>query len=138
MAITRWSPGRMITPWLDLWDEDLLPSVRDTALSGVDVYETEKEVVVKVNVAGVPEDKIDLTFECGVLYVTAMKEVEEKDGKRNYYSCSSKQYAYRVSVPGDIDLSQEPKAEVEKGVLTITFAKSKMAMPRKLQITSKK
>lgn len=138
MAITRWSPGRMITPWLDLWDDDLVPNLRDTTLSGVDLYETETEVVVKVNVAGVPEEKIDLTFERGVLYVNATKEVEEKDEKRNYYSRSSKQYAYRVSVPGDLDLTKDPEASVTNGILMVTFAKSKQALPRKLQIKSKK
>ncbi len=138
MAITRWSPGRMITPWLDLWDEDFLSTVRDTPLSGVDVYETETEVVVKVNVAGVTEDKIDLTFERGVLFVNATKDTEEKDEKRNYYSRSSKQYSYRVSVPGDLDFSKEPDASVTSGILMVTFAKSKQAMPRKLQIKAKK
>jgi len=138
MAITRWSPGRMITPWLDLWDEDLVPSLRDTTLSGVDLYETETEVVVKVNVAGVPEEKIDLTFERGVLYVNATKEIEEKDEKRNYYSRSSKQYSYRVSIPGDLDLTKDPEASVANGILMVTFAKSKQALPRKLQIKAKK
>jgi HSP20 family protein len=128
----------MMTPWLDLWDDDLLPNLRDSTLSGVDVYETETEVVVKVNIAGVPEEKIDLTFERGVLYVNAVKDSEEKDDKRNYYSRSSKQYAYRVSVPGELDLTREPDASVGNGILTVTFAKSKQAMPRKLQIKSKK
>jgi HSP20 family protein len=138
MAITRWSPmGRMITPWLDMWDEDIMPSIRDFTSGGIELYETEKEVVARMNVAGVPEDKIDLTFDKGVLYVNAQVQVEEKDEKRNYYSRAASDFRYRVAIPGEIDLNQDPMAEVDNGMLTVRFAKSEKAQPRKVQIQAK-
>ena len=138
MAITRWNPrGRIISPWADLWDEDLLPAFRDASAGGIEMYETEKQVVVKVDVAGVTEDQIDITFEKGTLFINAQKSEEKSDEKRNYYSRSSQQYAYRVAVPGDLDLNEDPDANLEHGVLTVTFAKSQKAMPRKLQIKTK-
>ena len=134
MTLTRWSPvSRMLSPWSDLWEDDLLP-VGGSSLGGMEVYETEKDVVVKLNVAGVPQDKIDITFEKGVLFVNAQLEEEEHEEKRNYYSRSTKQYSYRVAVPGEIDLGKEPDAQVDQGILTVKFAKSQAALPKKLKI----
>lgn len=139
MAITRWTPlGRTLAPWSDFWDEDLLPAMGNQQLGGMEVYETEKQVVVKVNVAGVSEDNIDITFEKGMLYINAQKSEEEADEKRNYYSRGSQQYAYRISVPGEIDLSNDPDASLENGVLTVTFTKSQKSMPRKLQVKARR
>jgi len=134
MTLTRWSPvSRMLSPWSDLWEDDLLP-VGGSSLGGMEVYETEKDVVVKLNVAGVPQDKIDITFEKGVLFVNAQLEEEKHEEKRNYYSRSTKQYSYRVAVPGEIDLGKEPDAQVDQGILTVKFAKSQAALPKKLKI----
>lgn len=138
MAITRWSPlSRVIAPGADFWDDDFFPALREANVGGMEVYETEKQVVVKVNVAGVPENDIDITFEKGMLFINAQKAEEETDEKRNYYSRSSQQYSYRIAVPGEIDLNEEPEASVDNGLLTVTFAKSKKAMPRKLQVKAK-
>ena len=142
MAVVRWSPlGQMLNNWPDLWEEDLFPTPSAVRNSSVEVYETEKEVVVKANVAGVPEDKIDLTFEKGVLYITAQIGEEQKDENtqdgRTYYARWNQQYSYTVRVPGEIDHSEEPNVEYDKGVLTITFSKSRAAQPRKLMIGKK-
>lgn len=41
---------------------------------GLDVYETADEVVVKAAVPGVPADKIEVTFEDGVLRIRGKAE----------------------------------------------------------------
>lgn len=137
MALIRWNPGatRALSRWPDLWDDDLFPSMRTLTNTGLEVYETEKEVVVKANVAGVPDDKVEVTFEKGVLYITAEAEQEDKDEGKTHYSKNSWSYSYRVAVPGEIDHSAEPVAEVDNGVLTVTFQKSVQAQPRTLKVT---
>lgn len=135
MAIVRYQPlfSRMLSQWPH-WDEDLLPF--PSAQRGLEVYETEKEVVVKANVAGVPEEKIELTFEKGVLTIAAQAE-EEDQSDRTHYSRTSWSYNYTVAVPGDVDHKREPKAETENGVLTVTFAKSEQSQPKKLKVVRK-
>lgn len=130
MAIIRWDPVSSLR-WPNIWDDD------DWAVSpasdNLDVYETNDEVVVRASVAGVDPDKVDITFEKGVLTVTAREEEESKEGKK-FYRKSSRSYAYRVAVPGNIDLAQEPEAKVTHGVVTVTFKKAEEAKPKKISV----
>ncbi|MFH2085261.1 MAG: Hsp20/alpha crystallin family protein [bacterium] len=130
MAIIRWDPTRALLRWPNIWDdEDFTSEVGDN----LDVYETKDEVVVRAAVAGVDPDKVDITFEKGVLTITGAEETEEKEDKK-FYRKSSRSYAYRVAVPGNIDLSTEPEAKVKHGVISVTFKKAEEAKPKKIAI----
>ena len=120
--------------WPDFWEDDVLPA-SDT---GLDVYETDNEVVVKASVAGVKPDNVDITFEKGVLTIVAREEEEDKNEKRKYYRKSSRTYSYRVAVPGNLDVKSEPEAEVENGVVVIKFKKAEEAKPKKIAIKKRK
>jgi HSP20 family protein len=134
MTLVRWSP--FLSRWPSIWDEDDFPGFSSGA-NNLDVYETEDEVVVKANVAGVKPDDVEVTFEKGVLYIKDDKTVESEDKERKHYSKSTSSYSYRVSVPGLIDHGKEPSAEVEDGILTIKFSKSEASKPKRLQIRAK-
>lgn len=137
MSLLRLSPAqRALSRWPSFWDDDEFFSL-NTQNTNLDLYETEDEVVVKANVAGVDSDDIDLTFEKGVLWIKAEKSAEEKDAEKQFYSKSSWNYSYKVSVPGMLDMNQEPEAEVENGVLSVTFKKAEASKPKKLSIKSK-
>ncbi len=139
MSLVRWTPfSSMLSRWPDFWDDDdfgNLPITR--ASNSLDVYETENEVVVKANVAGIPADKVDITFEKGVLWISAKAEIKDEDKSKKYFSSSSWDYSYKVAVPGMIDLNQEPDAVVENGVVTVTFKKAEASKPKKLVVKSK-
>lgn len=138
MAIVRWSPLRALGQWPDLWDDDLLDSMRSSASNNLDVYETENEVVVRANVAGVTEKDVDITFEKGVLWIKAERKEESKDDKKKHYSQSSWSYSYKVAVPGMLDHTTEPDVELQSGMLVITFKKSPASKPKKLTINKAK
>lgn len=141
MALVRWSPlTRALSQWPEAWDDDFFSLPLLGRAGGLDLYETEKQVVVKANVAGVPEDKIDLTFEKGLLTISASMENEEqqeKDEGRTYYARSSRNYSYSVRVPGEVDMAADPAVDLEDGMLTVTFEKSQAAQPRKLAVKRK-
>ncbi|MBP7700587.1 Hsp20/alpha crystallin family protein [Candidatus Woesebacteria bacterium] len=122
--------------WPNFWDDDdlqLYPSVDN----GVDIYETENEVVVKANIAGVSSDDVDVTFEKGSLWIQAKSTKEEDDDKNKYYSKSSRSYSYKIAVPGLIDHSKEPEVTLENGILKVEFIKSEASKPKKLSIKTK-
>ncbi len=127
---------RSMSRWPSIWDDDDLLNI-PSASNNLDVYETENEVVVKANVAGVPAEAVDITFEKGVLWIKAEKQEETKDDKRKHYAKSSWNYSYRVAVPGLIDYNTEPKADIEDGVVTVTFQKAEASKPKKLHVTAK-
>ncbi len=135
MSIVRYSPlSTMLSRWPDIWDEDVF----DQSNSHLNVYESKNKVVVEANVAGVADENVDLTFEKGVLWIQAKKQEEKTDEERKYYSRSSFSYSYKVAIPGDVDLSKEPEAEIKNGVLKVEFQKSALAQPKKLKIKSSK
>ncbi len=134
MSIIRYSPLQaMLSRWPDIWDEDLFAGT-GSATSNLNVYETKKAVVIEANVAGVDKDDIDITFEKGTLWIQAKKKMEEKSEDRKYYSRSSFSYSYKIAVPGEIDLGQEPAVTSKDGVLRVEFKKSEQAQPKKLKV----
>lgn len=132
MTIIRWDPMSSMLRWPNIWeDEDF--GVAAVGSDNLDVYETKDEVVVKANVAGVDPDKVEITFEKGVLTLTAREEVEQKEGTK-YYKKATRSYSYRVAVPGNIDLGTEPEAKVTHGIVSVTFKKAEEAKPKKISI----
>lgn len=132
MTIIRWDPMSSMLRWPNIWeDEDY--GVAGIGSDNLDVYETKDEVVVKANVAGVDPDKVEITFEKGVLTLTAREEMEEKEGKK-YYKKATRSYSYRVAVPGNIDLGTEPEAKVNHGIVSVTFKKAEEEKPKKIMI----
>jgi len=102
--------------WPTIWDD--FDSTWSNTRGSLDVFETEDEVVVKANVAGVESDDVDLTFEDGVLWIKASKQEEQQDEKKTHYAKSSWSYSYKIAIPGNIDLNKDPTAELKSGVLT--------------------
>lgn len=139
MALVRWNPflSRSLSQWPDLWDEDFMNSLSSPVSSSLDVYETDNEVVVRANVAGVSEKDIDMTFEKGVLWIKAERTEQEEDSKKKHYSKSSWSYSYKVAVPGMIEMNQDPEVKLEDGMLSIHFKKAEASKPRKLSISKK-
>jgi HSP20 family protein len=117
--------------WPNIWDDEDFPTVAGS--DNLDVYETKDESVVKANVAGIDPDKVEITFEKGVLTISAREEREEKNDKR-YYKKATRSYSYRVAIPGNIDLGSEPEAKVEHGIVTVTFKKAEEEKPKKISI----
>lgn len=131
MAIIRWDPMSTMLRWPNIWEDEDFPTLAESG--NLDVYETKDESVVKANVAGVNPDKVEITFEKGVLTIAAREESEDKDDKR-YYKKATRSYSYRVAIPGNIDLAAEPEAKVEHGIVTVTFKKAEEEKPKKISI----
>jgi HSP20 family protein len=136
MDLVPFRPFRTLDRWPDIWEDQDLGLISSGG-NNLELYETDEEVVVKANVAGVKPDDVDLTFEEGVLWIKAQREEEESDEDKKHYSKSSWRYSYKIAVPGRLDFSQEPEAEMEDGVLTVKFQKSEASKPRKLKVKAK-
>lgn len=118
-----------------IWEEEenLLPST--TTISGLSIYEDEKNIYVEAAVPGIDPKNVEVTYDKGILWVKAEKEEEEK-GKK-YYRKASSSYSYRVLVPGNLDPNKEPQADVKNGIMTVAFTKTAEAKPKKIQIKAK-
>ncbi len=115
--------------WLD--DEDwssFLPS------SGLTVSEDDKHVYIEAAVPGLDPDKVEVTFEKGVLWIRGNQSDEDKDSNKKFYRKASSSFSYRVAIPGEVDTSVEPEATSKNGVMKVTFAKLPEVMPKKINV----
>lgn len=140
MAIVRFNPFAPVLQdrFFSMIDEDdSWPQIRVT--EGLDIYETDSEIVVKAPVPGIPADKVDVTFEDGVLRVKAQIEEtkEEKDKKKVVYKQQKMSYFdYTTTLPRAVD-GEKITAEVSDGVVTVKAPIAQAAKPKKIAVTSK-
>ncbi len=137
MSLVRLTP---FSPWISdrflpfTDDEDTWPQMRIT--EGLDVYETDTEVIVKAAVPGVPADKVDVTFEDGVLRIQAKIEEskEEKEKKKVVYRQQKVSYFdYTTTLPRAVD-GNTISAEVTDGVVTVKAPIAQEAKPKKIAV----
>jgi len=110
-----------------------------TSTQGIDMYETNDELVVKAPVPGVPEDKVEVTVEGNILTIKAEFEEtkEEKDKKKVVYkSTRQSTFNYSTSLPRMVDGSKAV-AEVENGVVKVIIPKAEEEKPKKIEVKKK-
>jgi HSP20 family protein len=102
--------------------------------SGLTVSEDDTNVYVEAAMPGLDPDKVEVTFDKGVLWVRGSGEESEEDKKKKFYRKASSSFSYRIMVPGKIDENQEPDALYKNGVMKVTFKKTPETQPKKLTI----
>ena len=141
MAIIRWrDPFSLFPRWTwrspSLWDEEeWLAEEKE----GLTVYETDNEVVVKANIAGVPADKVDVSIESGMMTIKAEHEETEEEKKKKkvvYRQARKARYLYTSSMPCPVK-ADKAEAVVQDGVITVTVPKAEIAKPKKIKVKAK-
>jgi len=136
MNLVHWRPSQsLLNTWPDFWDDDFFG--QNIQAKQLNIYENEQDVVVEANVAGVKSDQIDLTFDQGVLWIRANAKEEKTEEKQQKFSRTSWSYSYKVAVPGRLDPRSEPRAELDNGVLKVSFKKEPVVKAKKLNIVNK-
>ena len=139
MAIVKWSAPSgwpTLRGWPQLLEDWEWPETETG--SGLNVYETDNEVVVEAPVPGIPKDKIEITAEGGIVRIKG--EVEEKEenekGKKYYRKEARRSFYYSTSVPsrGQWDKAE---AEMEDGVIRVRVPKAEEEKPKRIEIKTK-
>ncbi len=102
--------------------------------SGLTVSEDDKNVFVEAAMPGLDGDKIEVTFDKGVLWIRGNAEETEEDKNKKFYRKASSSFSYRVMVPGKIDENQEPDTVYKNGIVKVTFNKIPETQPKKLTV----
>lgn len=93
----------------------------------LDVYETKESRFVRVEIPGVKKKAIEISMENAVLEIKAVRQIQ--DGEKE----SSINLGRSITVGDDID-SDNVKARLEDGILTIELPKREQAKPRQIDI----
>lgn len=115
-------------------EEDEWPSLEMT--EGMDVYEEDDKVVVKAAVPGVPADRVNVTFEEGVLSIKARIEESEEEKKKKkvvYKMDRVASFNYTTTLPRAID-PKSIEANIDDGVVVVTAKVAEEAQSRKIPV----
>lgn len=139
MAIIRWNPWNIDRFFDEDWELPTIPGLSRLAGQGLNLYETDDAIIAEAAMPGIPEDKIDVTIDEGVVRVVGsnVQKDEEKGKKRSFMSTLSQSYNYAFRLPQGVVAQSEPECELSDGVLTLKFAKVQKAPPKKIKVTKK-
>jgi HSP20 family protein len=124
MEIIRWDPFKDIERF---FSEEFFPALVPTfSLQHfpVDIYETDKELVVEIGIPGLKSEDIKLRVEEDKLIVEGKKSEEKEVKEKNYYRKEIRKGEFRrvIALPYEVD-PENAKAKMEDGVLRVVFPK---------------
>ena len=99
----------------------------------VDIYETEREVMVVADMPGVRVEGIDLALEDNILTIQGHRAPQEQSGRiilEEYEICH---YLRRFTVAESID-QEKIAAALADGVLTVRLPKAVPTQPKKIEV----
>lgn len=144
MSIVRFDPFKNDIFSLSRQLQPFFEEVEDwpelTMTQGLNVYEEDDKVVVKAAVPGIPEDKLEITYEDGMLHIRGRVEETEEEKKRKrtvYRKQMVSSVDYTTYLPRPID-SEKIEAVVKDGVVTIKAAVAEAAKPKRVTVRSSK
>lgn len=139
MTLIRWNPWNIQSFLEDDLDLPTIPGISRVMGQGLNLYETEDSIVAEVALPGVREDQVDVSVDEGIVRITAQTEEkqEDKDKRRYFMSSMTQSFNYSFRLPQNIVGDEEPQAELDNGVLHLTFKKVQKAEPKKIKVAKR-
>lgn len=100
-----------------------------------DIYETEKEIVLKVELPEMRKEDVRVILDNNVLTLRGERKFDETITRENYHRIERKygEFIRIFSLPKFVD-GTKVMAEFKEGMLTITLPKNATAMPRQIEV----
>lgn len=147
MAIVRWSPARELLSlqnhmdrlWEDAFGSGWLrrPVTWDgtAAEFPLDVYQTDKEYVVKASLPGVKPEDIDVNIVGETLNIKAEIKEEKEVKEENWLLKESRynSFARSVTLPSEVQ-ADKVEATMENGVLKLVLPKAEAVVPKTIKV----
>ena len=101
----------------------------------VDVYETDKEIVVQSAIAGIKTEQIEVSLENDILIIKGERDNPSKDKEQRYFlkECYWGPFSKEIILPREIDTSRID-AKVKEGILTVRMQKIERAKSKKIEV----
>jgi HSP20 family protein len=136
-TLVRWAPFQD----LDLIERRMRRMLEDfgiapAPLPAADMYETEKELVVELDVPGFEENELELEVSDSTLTIKGERTREAEEKERSFYLHErlEKHFERRFKLPPEADL-EHVEAKFGTGVLEVHVPKIEPVKARKIAIT---
>lgn len=136
MSLIRWSP--MWDPFAEMDESMRLPAINTSLkafVPAVDVYETEKDVVVEAPLAGMKPEDVKVSVDKGVLTIKGESKKEHEVEEKNYYrkEIRSGSFYRELALPAPV-VDNKISAEFKDGILKITCPKAAPSATKKIDV----
>ncbi len=151
MAIVRWSPARELLSMRDQMDrlmDDAFgaawsrrPMVWDgvTVQMPLDVYQTDKEYVVRATLPGVKAEDLDINIVGETLTIKATSKEEQNVKEEDWLLKESRysSFSRTVTLPSEVQ-ADKVDATLEDGILTLKLPKAEALLPKTIKVKAVK
>lgn len=103
-----------------------------------DIYEIDKEIVLKMELPEMRKEDVRVTFENGVLTLRGERRLEGKVDREHYHRIERNygEFLRTFTLPAFVEVDKVV-AEFNEGMLTVTLPKNRAAIPRQIEVTKK-
>jgi HSP20 family protein len=139
MALVQWNPFRELDELLNRMYRPA-GAVRGVTAEAwapqVDISETPKEYMVKVDLPGVSKDDVKINVDHGVLTISGERKSshEDKDARVHRIERSFGAYSRSFALPEDV-VQEQITADSKDGILAVHLPKTEVKKPSARQIT---
>jgi HSP20 family protein len=126
----HWDPFRQMAPFLTVEDQP----ARYTP--DFEIKETKDGFVFKADVPGIKEKDLEITMTGNRLTISGKREAEKEESTDTYFAreCSYGGFTRAFTLPEGTDGSNEIRAELNQGVLTLFLPKKPELQPRRIEV----
>jgi HSP20 family protein len=110
--------------------------VAGTWSPAVDIFETEQEIVLQLEVPGVSKEQVHVEVDNGTLLLRGERKIEKEVKEENYHRVE-RAYGFfqrSFSLPDTVD-PEKVRAELKDGVLELRLGKREQAKPKQIQVS---
>ncbi len=146
MAITRWDPFRdflSIQEEIAKMFEKAFGTPRSLAkltaeegwIPTIDVYEKDKEVIVKAELPGLTAKDVDVSVDEEALTIKGERKFEEEVKEENFYRLERRYGNFQRVIPFPTPIVVDKvKASFKDGILEVRLPKLEEAKPKKVKV----
>ncbi len=142
--ITRWDPFRELAQLQNrvnrLFQETSLGqdeglTTTSSFVPPVDIYETEQNIVLKMEVPGVEQKDLDIRIENQTITIRGERKFEQEVKEDNFHRVERRYGSFQrsFSLPNTVN-PEQVTADYESGVLKVTLAKRAEAKPKQIKV----
>jgi len=101
----------------------------------VDVFETDKDIIIQTAIAGVKPQDLDISIENDIVSIKGKREKIYKEENENYFfqECYWGKFSRQIILPEEVDPSRA-EATMKNGILVIKMPKIEKEKKRKIEI----
>ena len=120
-------------------DNDYLKEMPNEGTLAIDVFQTDKALIVQSPIAGVEKDDLDIYLEDDILIIRGERkreDIEEEIKDKDFFTqeCYWGQFSRSLRLPLDNLDTDNISASMKNGILTIVIPKIEKSKSKKIQI----